>query len=88
MNEPLDFTYKLARRIAVAAIGGTILVIGIVMLVGPGPGFIVVPIGLAVLAAEFAWARTWLSKLRRGISSSGAKDRAERAEVHRQRHHG
>jgi len=55
--------WPVARKIVVAVIGGTIVLIGTVMLVAPGPGVVVIPIGLLVLASEFAWAR-WL--LRRG----------------------
>lgn len=55
--------WPIARKIVVAVIGGTIVLIGIVLLVAPGPGTIVIPIGLLILASEFAWAR-WL--LRRG----------------------
>lgn len=40
---------------------------GVAMLLLPGPAFIVIPIGLAILAAEFRWARRWLSKLRLGM---------------------
>jgi uncharacterized protein (TIGR02611 family) len=54
---------KPMRRMVVAVIGGTLLLIGIVLLVLPGPAFLVIPIGLLILATEFAWAR-WL--LRRG----------------------
>ena len=39
------------------------------MVVTPGPAIVVIPIGLAILAIEFAWARRWLKKLRRGASS-------------------
>jgi putative transmembrane protein PGPGW len=59
-----NITYAWARRIAVAVIGGSILVIGIAMVVLPGPAIIVIPIGLGVLGLEFAWARYWLRKLR------------------------
>ena len=45
-------------------IGGTLLAIGIAMIVLPGPAIIVVPLGLGVLGLEFAWARYWLRKLR------------------------
>ena len=38
--------------------------IGIVLVVLPGPAFIVIPLGLAILAVEFAWARRWLRKAR------------------------
>lgn len=57
-------TYTWARRIAVAVIGGSILALGIAMVVLPGPAIIVIPIGLGVLGLEFAWARYWLRKLR------------------------
>ena len=59
-----NITYAWARRIVVAVIGGSILVIGIAMVVLPGPAIIVIPIGLGVLGLEFAWARYWLRKLR------------------------
>ena len=39
-------TYKWARRIVVAVIGGSVLLIGVVMVVLPGPAIIVVPLGL------------------------------------------
>lgn len=59
-----NITYAWARRIAVAVIGGSILAIGIAMVVLPGPAIIVIPIGLGVLGLEFAWARHWLRKMR------------------------
>lgn len=60
--------YRLARRIAIALIGGTVVLIGVVMLVTPGPALVVIPIGLAILAIEFAWARHWLNRLKSSMS--------------------
>lgn len=40
------------------------VLVGIAMIVLPGPAFIVIPAGLGVLALEFAWARLWLKKLK------------------------
>ena len=57
-------TYQWARRIVVAVIGGSVLLIGIAMIVLPGPAIVVVPLGLGILGLEFAFARTWLRKLR------------------------
>jgi hypothetical protein len=57
-------TYTWARRIVVAVIGGSILLLGIAMVVLPGPAIIVIPVGLGILGLEFAWARYWLRKLR------------------------
>jgi tellurite resistance protein TerC len=55
---------KIVRRVIVSVIGATVLLIGIALLVLPGPAFIVIPIGLAILATEYAWARRWLKKVR------------------------
>ena len=48
---------KYLRKLIVAVIGGTVLLIGVALIVLPGPAFIVIPVGLAILATEFAWAR-------------------------------
>ena len=55
---------KVVRRIIVSVVGATVLLIGIALLVLPGPAFIVIPIGLAILATEYAWARHWLKRAR------------------------
>jgi len=57
-------TYKWARRIVVAVIGTSVLLIGVAMVVLPGPAIIVIPLGLGILGLEFAWARFWLRRLR------------------------
>jgi len=61
-------TYRWARRIAVAVVGGTVLAIGVALLVLPGPALVVIPLGLAILGAEFAWARHWLRRVRQRSS--------------------
>jgi hypothetical protein len=43
-------------------VGGTVLVVGVCLIVLPGPAFLVIPAGLAILGIEFAWARIWLKK--------------------------
>jgi uncharacterized protein (TIGR02611 family) len=55
---------KVVKRVIVSIIGATVLLIGIALLVLPGPAFIVIPIGLGILATEYAWARRWLKKAR------------------------
>lgn len=86
MKNTASVTYKMARRIAVLAVGSTVLGIGVVMTVTPGPAVVVIPLGLAILGAEFAWARSWLRKLREGISAQSADRRGRRAEEYRVRH--
>jgi uncharacterized protein (TIGR02611 family) len=60
---------KVVKRVIVSVIGATVLLIGIALLVLPGPAFIVIPVGLAILASEYAWARRWLKRARRIASS-------------------
>jgi uncharacterized protein (TIGR02611 family) len=54
------------KRAIKAVFGFTLLAIGVVMLVTPGPGWLVIFSGLAVLAAEFLWARRLLHRLKNG----------------------
>jgi hypothetical protein len=63
---------KYARRLIAAVFGGTILIIGAAMLVLPGPGWVVIFIGLGILAIEFAWARRWLKKLKATAGAAGS----------------
>ena len=58
----LDLLPSWIRRWIVAIIGGVILLAGLAMLFLPGPAFIAIPVGLAILASEFRWARRWLQK--------------------------
>jgi uncharacterized protein (TIGR02611 family) len=57
-------------RAAFVVAGVTVLLAGVAMLALPGPAFVVIPIGLAILSLEFAWAGALLEK---------ALDRAEAA---------
>ena len=50
-------TFKQVKRLVIGLIGFTVLVIGVAMIVLPGPAFIVIPIGLGILATEFIWAK-------------------------------
>jgi tellurite resistance protein TerC len=83
---PIHITYKIARRLVIAAVGGTVLLIGVIMIVTPGPAMVFIPVGLAILGLEFAWARSWLKKLRETISNNNSKKRGAQAEAHRERH--
>lgn len=74
MRQLLNTTYHTARKVVVALVGGTVVLVGVVMLVTPGPAFLVIPSGLAILALEFAFARRWLRYLKdRAASITGGK---------------
>jgi uncharacterized protein (TIGR02611 family) len=54
-------------RILVGLVGAAILAIGIVLIPAPGPGWLIVFLGLGVLGTEFAWARRLLQFCRRYV---------------------
>ena len=53
-----------AKRLVKIVVGFTLLVLGTIMLVTPGPGLLAIGFGLALLAAEFVWARRLLNRLK------------------------
>jgi len=75
-SHPLYRTYKVAKRIVIGIVGGTVLLVGVAMLVLPGPAFVVIPVGLGILSLEFAWARSWLRKIKakaQSVTGLGAR---------------
>jgi uncharacterized protein (TIGR02611 family) len=50
------------RKALVAIIGGTIILLGLALIVLPGPAVVVIPLGVAILATEFTWARRVLKR--------------------------
>jgi tellurite resistance protein TerC len=72
-----SLTYKWARRIAVSVIGGTVILIGVAMIVLPGPAMVVIPLGLGILGLEFAWARRWLAQVK--LAANGFANGMRRA---------
>jgi tellurite resistance protein TerC len=69
MRRAIYITYRAARRVVVAVVGTTVVLIGVALIVLPGPAFVVIPIGLGILGLEFAWARHWLHRIRDGARS-------------------
>ena len=67
-------TPRVARRVVVGVIGGTVILAGLAMVLLPGPAIVVIPAGLAILGIEFAWARRWLRKLTLRERSEGGDE--------------
>ena len=61
------------KRLIIVIVGGSVLLIGVALIVLPGPAFLVIPAGLAILATEFLWARNLLNKVR--DKANQAKDK-------------
>ena len=64
MEQLVFSTYRQARKAVILVLGSTVLLMGVAMLVLPGPAMVMIPLGLGILAIEFAWARRWLHQLK------------------------
>ena len=67
-------TLKHIKRIVVGIIGITILAIGLVMILTPGPAILVIPLGLSILATEYIWADNILKKFKEKIGRYTGKE--------------
>ena len=69
---------RLLRRIAITVVGTVILAVGLVLLVAPGPGLLVIALALAVFAVEYQWARRHLVTVQERARSAALKAAASR----------
>ena len=60
----MQHVMRLGRRIGIAIAGGLVIAAGTAMLVLPGPGILVIALGLAILSLEFERPRVWLARLK------------------------
>jgi uncharacterized protein (TIGR02611 family) len=67
MHDSLRVLVRVIRRGMILFVGAAVLLAGVMMVVLPGPAVVVIPLGLAILALEFAWARRWLERMRRAV---------------------
>ncbi len=73
-------TLGAAYKIIALAVGCTLLILGVAMIALPGPGLVVIPLGVAVLAAEFVWARRLVKRLREELRSVASATIASKSE--------
>jgi tellurite resistance protein TerC len=57
-------SWRHAKRVITLVVGLTVVAIGTAMIVLPGPAFVVIPVGLGILATEFVWAQRLLHNLK------------------------
>lgn len=66
------------KKVVVGLVGMLVLAIGVALLVLPGPAFLVIPAGLAILATEFEWAERWKQKVLFWFQHAREKHRRKR----------
>ncbi len=70
--------YSTAKKVAVGIVGGLVVLIGVLMIPLPGPAFLVIPAGLAILATEFPWAQRLLDRCKEKLKHWKANVKAHR----------
>lgn len=55
------------RKIGVTVVGPVIIIVGIALLVLPGPGLVTIGVGLALMGTEYHWARRLIAPIRRRL---------------------
>ncbi len=67
-RSPIITTLQQAKRVIKIVIGFSALLVGIVMIVLPGPAMVVIPVALAILGTEFVWARKLMKRFKDGAN--------------------
>lgn len=65
--------FKSVKRVTIFIFGIVILIVGIAMIVLPGPALVFIPLGLVILASEFLWAKWLLGKWKWGVGKVKSK---------------
>ncbi|MCI5073243.1 PGPGW domain-containing protein [bacterium] len=58
----MQLLFKHLKKLLIFIVGLTIIIIGIALLVLPGPGIVTIAVGLGVLSLEFVWAKRLFEK--------------------------
>ena len=61
------------------------LLIGIAMVLLPGPAILVIPAGLTILGLEFAWARRWLAHIKETVGSIRSRTKIDIRKLRRRK---
>jgi len=64
--------FRKGKRVIVLITGFTVLSVGVLMIALPGPAFIVIPLGLAILGTELPWAKRVLNGIQSRLRPSDA----------------
>jgi tellurite resistance protein TerC len=70
---PVHHVIRWGKRVVIAIIGGLVVAVGVMMIVLPGPAFVVIPLGLGILSLEFERPRVWLVQMREYIARTAEK---------------
>ncbi len=64
---------KQLKKVVLTVSGGLLVVVGTLFIILPGPAFLFIPIGLALLSLEYEFAKAWLKKSQIWMKKSAVK---------------
>lgn len=85
MNRAAKHAFGLVRKIVIGIFGIAVVVVGLVLLVLPGPGVLVCLLGLSILSLEFPWAKQFFERAKAIITNIVAKAK-EKQEAFNKKH--
>jgi len=65
--------YIKIKATVLTVIGFACLLIGLIFIILPGPAFLLLPVGLALLSLEYDWAKVWLRRCQRWMRKSAVQ---------------
>lgn len=73
-------TYKAIKKSVIFVVGVFVMIVGLILIPLPGPGLLVVALGLVILSREFEWAEKHLNKVKKMMNDviEKAKKRADK----------
>lgn len=83
MEQPINLgraAWRQIRRLVILVVGMTVVIVGLILVVTPGPATVVIPLGLLILSYEFVWAKRLLEKMKERIrKAAGMMGGSERS---------
>ena len=75
-REVIRWIGRNSKRAGITVVGFALILAGIILLPLPGPGWLVIILGLAVLGTEYVWAQRALDAAKRRAKAAASKARA------------
>lgn len=77
-GQSLRSVWRSLRRLAVIVLGIAVVLVGVVMIVTPGPAIVVIPVGLAMLGVRFDWLRQRARRFQHWLRGVASRDGVRR----------
>ncbi len=58
---------RVIKKLIISIIGSLLLIIGIIMIIVPGPAYLIIPAGLGILGTEYLWAKRLHQRINESI---------------------